>query len=269
MLRSLSSGVSGLKAHQTQMDVIGNNIANVNTAAFKSSRVTFKDVYYQTLSGASGSSDTNGGSNPTQIGYGSAVSTIDVVNTRGGKQTTDRALDVYISGDGYFVMTNADASEKIYTRAGNFGFDEKGGLVDSNGNYVLDAEKKSAIIYDTINELTDISIASDGTISGIDSAGVSQTIGQIAVAKFKNPDGLSQQDGVYYLATKNSGDEPIITFPGDQSTGTLVSGGLEMSNVDLSTELTSMITAERGFQANSRVITVSDEMLQELVNLKR
>ncbi len=274
MLKSLSSGVSGLKAHQTQMDVIGNNIANVSTAAFKASRVTFKDVYYQTLSGASGTSETAGGTNPTQIGYGSAVSTIDVVNTRGGKMTTDRALDLYISGDGYFVMTDKDAVTRSYTRAGNFKFDGAGGLVDANGNFVLgympsynDDPSEKAIIIENINEYTDVAISADGTITGIKEDNT-ETLGQISVGKFKNPDGLTQQDGVYFLQTKNSG-EPVITYPGDQATGTIVSGGLEMSNVDLSTELTSMITAERGFQANSRVITVSDEMLQELVNLKR
>jgi flagellar hook protein FlgE len=286
-----------MKVHQTQMDVIGNNIANVSTTAFKSSRVTFKDVYYQTLKGASGSSAVSGGSNATQIGYGTALSTIDVINTRSGIQTTDRALDLYISGEGYFKVTDgvkddsngtvtAGASAK-YTRNGNFGFDASGDLVDANGNYVFgwlpdvstgdfpvveattttSVDGGNPIVITDINTYTDIAIAPDGTITGVKDNQV-KTLARIGVSKFSNPDGLSQQDGVYFLETKNSGTT-ITTYPGTQSTGTIVSGGLEMSNVDLSTELTSMITAERGFQANSRVITVSDEMLQELVNLKR
>lgn len=274
MLRSLTSGVSGLKAHQTQMDVIGNNIANVSTTGFKASRVTFKDVYYQTLSGATESDGNVGGTNARQIGFGTSLSTVDVINTRGGIKTTDRALDLYLSGDGYFMMTNEGGTTSSYTRNGNFGFDAKGGLVDANGNYVsgwtpqyAEGTEASPIKIENINEYSDIAIGADGTITGIKD-NTTTVLGQIAIAKFPNPEGLSQQDGVYFISTKNSGTATVTT-PGSDSTGTIVSGGLEMSNVDLSTELTGMITAERGFQANSRVITVSDEMLQELVNLKR
>ncbi len=273
MLRSLYSGVSGLRSHQTKMDVIGNNIANVNTTAFKSSRVTFKDVYYQTMSNAAANTDIKGGSNPKRIGYGSTVSSIDVVNTRGGYQTTDRTLDLYLDGEGYFVVQD-EAGNVSYTRCGNFSFDVQGALVDPNGNYVgggtpeySEGSDTEPIIIDNIDEYTDIAIDRDGKITGVLDGNV-ETLGQIAVAKFKNPEGLSQQGGIYFKETKNSG-EPTLTYPGGSATGTVVSGGLEMSNVDLSKELTDMITTERGFQANSRVITVSDEMLQELVNIKR
>ncbi|MDD4698850.1 MAG: flagellar hook-basal body complex protein [Oscillospiraceae bacterium] len=488
MLRSLTSGVSGLKAHQTQMDVIGNNIANVNTTAFKSSRVTFKDVYYQTLSNATASTENQGGTNAKQVGYGSTVSTIDVINTRGGYSSTDRTLDLYLAGDGYFTVQDM-AGNKSYTRAGNFIFDTKGGLVDSKGNYVAgwqpvnagDGAAASPITIDNINDYTDIAIGSDGKITGVYAGVASQhtpnayesvgslngaettayenisyangvltgdskataatgvqfnnitinadgtitgnnmtslsvevignltdftaepadysewiistngtvsglyrghftdkveafgsingpslniagytnvvyangsitgtdtttgvnsiiynnvklgaggvftgdnvasgatgetitglnldsmltnpalytditlaedgtvsgryisaqnpehitdeieVLGQISVAKFSNEAGLSQEDGIYFKETKNSGI-PLVTIPGENATGTIVSGALEMSNVDLSKEFTDMITTQRGFQANSRVITVSDEMLEELVNLKR
>ena len=489
MLRSLYSGVTGLRTHQIKMDVIGNNIANVNTNAFKSSRVTFKDIYYQSMSEASANTEVLGGSNPRQIGYGTTVSSIDVINTRGGIQITDRTLDLYISGDGYFVMKD-NAGYAMYTRAGNFTFDVQGALVDASGRYVAGWQPcydgsgvdtapliipnindytnisigKDGIIYgvysgpapahlpnsyENVGSLSDISVAgytniryengqlvgdsiatgdtavglynnirinADGTVTGDDivsgassvvigrlcdfapepadysnweiaadgtviglykghftgqwetlgsingpslsipgysdvvfadgslvgtddvtgntvtiytnveigpgglltgdnavtgqneqiaSVGIGnlvsnvslyseyaiepdgtvtglytlsqvpahipgeiEVLGQIALAKFTNPEGLSQHDGIYFEQTMNSG-APLFACPGSNATGTIVSGGLEMSNVDLSKEFTDMITTQRGFQANSRIITVSDEMLQELVNLKR
>ena len=139
MLGSMYSAVSGLSAHITKMNVIGNNISNVNTYGFKSSRVTFSDVFYQTISGASEPSTDasgSGGTNPTQLGYGAKVNSIDVINTRAGSATTDRAMDVYINGEGYLAVQDADGSFK-YTRVGILGFDKLGNMVDSNGNKVL------------------------------------------------------------------------------------------------------------------------------------
>lgn len=264
MLRSLYSGVSGLRTHQIKMDVIGNNIANVNTTAFKASRVTFKDVYYQTVAGATAKSDAKGGSNAKQIGIGSTTSTIDVNNSPSGFQATDIGLDLYIAGDGYFMVKDgADATK--YTRAGVFGVDGEGNLVDANGNYVCDSSG-SPIVIDPA--YTDVTVGKDGTISGIKDGVIEPSIGQIGLSKFGNPNGLAQDGGTYFIETNNSGTR-VDTTPGKDGTGNIVAGGLEMSNVDLSKELTDMITTERGFQANSRVITVSDEILQELVNLKR
>ena len=136
MMRSLSSGVAGLKAHQTKMDVIGNNIANVNTVGFKAQRVTVKDSFYQTLSSATNSSNLSGGTNAAQIGYGSAVSTIDVLHTNGGINSTGNAMDLYIQGNGYFVVDDGKGNN-MYTRVGVLSFDGDGNLVDGNGNYVL------------------------------------------------------------------------------------------------------------------------------------
>jgi len=136
MLRSMYSGVSGLKAHQTKMDVIGNNIANVNTYGFKSSRTTFSEVYYQTVRSASGATNNQGGMNASQIGYGVNVATIDVQHTRSGFQMTDNGMDVAIAGEGFFQVQDGDGNV-FYTRAGMIRIDASGNLVDQNGNFVL------------------------------------------------------------------------------------------------------------------------------------
>ena len=135
MMRALFSGVSGLKAHQTKMDVIGNNIANVNTYGYKSQRVTFKDTFYQTLSSSSDSNDTVGGGNPSQIGYGAVVNNIDVLHSRGGYVPTGQAMDLFIEGEGYLVARDANGNES-YTRVGALNFDGSGNLVDGNKRYI-------------------------------------------------------------------------------------------------------------------------------------
>lgn len=276
MIRSLYSAVSGLRGHQTMLDVIGNNISNVNTASFKASRVIFSDLYYQTLSAASAPTATTGGSNPTQIGYGSLVSSIDVINTRSSYQQTSRALDLYISGEGYFTVLNSGGGLD-YTRLGAFSFDPNGNLVDSNGNLVVGKTPSmddptaplEPITVPDFENYTGISIDSSGMITGTNSATMDiETLGQVAIAVFQNPDGLEQSGTSYYSETVNSG-APAYVAAGSPTAGALVSGGLEMSNVDLSKEFTDMIVAQRGFQANARVITTSDQVLEELVNLKR
>lgn len=500
MLGSMYSAVSGLSAHQTKMNVIGNNIANVNTYGFKASRVTFSDVFYQTMSSASAPTSTGGGTNPTQLGYGAKVNSIDVLNTRAGSATTDRALDVYINGDGYLPTKNSDGVIK-YTRVGVLSFDLNGNLVDRNGNQVLgfklDATTKnpqlnadgttttsnlvaikvspsdmdkytgisigqngeitaiqegdptfvpsadtgwmastptvtptslysgavnmnvsraftpSALYTGTgvtvssnvdIDAATAINVGYDNTITppytltytngginktvngtvntsvtpntvtftGIDDMnggvtgsitiplhatdtaqgynftsahpavpvsigtvpnltnynikattidksgatvtlnttwngtatslnlgdmtfaldttafkttlndgltnaevgnvgagpGIPVKIAQIANAKFINPNALSEDGAGYYIQTTNSGDA-VATVPGNGGTGTFRAGALEMSNVDLSREFTEMIITQRGFQANTRMITTSDEMLSDLVAMKR
>ncbi|MEW8987724.1 MAG: flagellar hook-basal body complex protein [Bacillus sp. (in: firmicutes)] len=131
MLRSMYSGISGMKNFQTKLDVIGNNIANVNTYGFKKGRVTFKDTMNQMVSGASASQDNRGGKNPTQVGLGSTLATIDTIHTQSSLQTTGRSLDLAISGDGYFMVKQGDA--QFYTRAGNFYLDDNGSLVNGDG----------------------------------------------------------------------------------------------------------------------------------------
>ncbi|MGM0750435.1 MAG: flagellar basal body rod protein FlgG [Bacillota bacterium] len=285
MLRSMYSGISGMKNFQTKLDVIGNNIANVNTYGYKKGRVTFQDIVSQQISGASASSANKGGINPKQVGLGSQISSIDTIDTQGSLQTTARPLDLSISGDGLFMVQ--EGTTNLFTRAGNMYLDNDGTLVNSNG-YKLQGKQPdntNDTLLDTIGEMkipTDaqsFSIGSDGKISYVDNAGDLKVAGQIMIAKFPNPGGLQKVGENLYQETNNSGyidpdndntfEPPQLNAPGEFGAGSIVSGTLEMSNVDLSEEFTEMITAQRGFQANTRIITTSDEILQELVNLKR
>src|SRR5699024_8566377 len=136
MLRSLYSGVSGLRGFQTKLDVIGNNIANVNTVGYKKSRVTFQDLISQTTSGAMGPTRNRRGVHPMQVGTGSALSSIDVLHTQGFRETTNNPLDLQIEGDGYFIVETSNGN--AYTRAGNFYLDDDEYLVNANGYFVLD-----------------------------------------------------------------------------------------------------------------------------------
>lgn len=440
MMRSMFSGVSGLKVHQTKMDVIGNNISNVNTIGYKAQRVTFNEVFSQTLQGASAASDDTGrgGRNAMQVGLGVNVSSIDMLMTQGATERTDNPFDLMINGSGFIVV--GDASGQYFTRNGALRVDENGNLCLSNGmkvqgwnatkndedkyeivkgevqsislgavstsnpemttkatlqgniNAVLEdgkAEETSVSFYDslgnyykavvnltktvnadtsvtytpTIGKITDAagnelkmktdgdikftdasklifdnngkltadsakdlklefgnqkdymlvdkdgketpfigkltgelsidckdltqytskstlkseaidgnsagtmsgySIGPDGIITASYTNGATRMVGQVIVAEFDNPTGLEKTGDNLFAATVNSGE-----FDGIGTTGNFNTGCLEMSNVDLSNEFTQMITTQRGFQANSRIITVSDEMLQELTNLKR
>lgn len=267
MLKSLSSAVSGLQCHQTMMDVIGNNIANVDTAGFQSSKATFSDVYYQTLRTGNGGSATIGGTNAAQVGYGAQVSTIDVLHSTGGMTTTNRTMDQYIDGSGYFIIKDASGNQ-FFSKVGHFSFDDYGNLVDSNGCFVCD-DSNSKIQVSNLANYSSINVSATGVITGVNgSNGNLDTLGQIGLASFVNQDGLIQNGNGYFSRSSNSG-APTYANPGNSAVGSLVSGALEASNVDLSKEFTDMIVAQRGFQANARVITTSDEILQELVNLKR
>lgn len=443
MMRSMFSGVSGLRAHQTRMDVIGNNIANVNTVGFKSGRVTFQEVFNQTLKGAGAPDSTTGrgGSNPMQVGLGVGIGAVDTITTRGSSQRTDNPTDLSIEGEGFFVVKGGSSSTYEFTRAGNFGIDKLGNLVtgdglnvqgwqkyttESDGSYKFDTESNLTAInlysdtdngnkrmiaakdtttaifagnlnanyiasaaidaahlrftmpvsvYDSLgnsykvnvnfyktsvsgagsaastqwtwqvpstgsgytagtasgvlhfnskgqivsvgssltpkiilttapqvgskpinikldfSQLTQYSadssakptnvdgystgnlvtfnIGSDGIITGIYSNGKQQPLGMVGLASFENPAGLQKVGNNLYLPSTNSGDFNKAVKAGSEGVGMLSPGTLEMSNVDLSREFTDMIVTQRGFQANSRIITTSDEMLQELVNLKR
>ena len=417
MMRSMQSAVTGLRAQQTAMDTIGNNIANVNTAGFKASMANFSDLFYQTLNGG------NEMVNPSQVGYGSQVSTISKNMTSVGATTTDNATDLYLDGQGYFaVNSKADGTgQSAYTRVGNFHFTPNGYLVDnSTQNFVMSSLKDAAGNYtaarlDNVSlvdsattpptvtpinatnfgQLSNISINSDGSISATlkDASGKVQfqtgyapadatadaiklaadkaagtaaanainldqiakdkdalkvtadtdkvtadatkvtadaaaaanpaatladvakaaadtaaadptaatdgaqtadaaktaadtaksvadfadtvegnpnnyTLEQIQLSVFLNPDGLTEAGNNCLMANDSSG-APNVTTSGSGNSTVIRSGELEMSNVDLAKEFTNMIVTERGFQANSRVITVSDSMLQELVDLKR
>lgn len=282
MNRAMFSGVAGLKAHQTKMDVIGNNIANVNTYGYKAQHAIFSDVFYQTLQGATASTA------PSTVGYGSKLSSIRTDMGSSSLQSTGNGMDVAISGEGFFQVKNG--STTYYTKAGIFGFDTTtGNIVDVNGSIVQGFKDSAAATAGTLSDLNllkdpkptatadiqkalsqlkGISIGSDGAVNVTDPDGTNRVAGYVALANFANPNGLQAEGSGYYGVSANSGPAQS-NKPGTGGTGALQSSSLEMSNVDLASEFADMITTQRGFQANSRIISVSDSMLEELINLKR
>lgn len=298
------AGISGMKAFQTKLDVIGNNIANVNTSGYKKGRATFQDMMSQPLSGASAPTGIRGGINPSQVGTGAQVGTIDTIHTQGNRQTTERPLDLQLEGDGMFILArNIDAEdvtsfgvndtegvEMQYSRAGNMYLDDNGYIVNGNGQYLLGfqtlgtPENPASSIEDVDHEnigliqipdsASSFSIEGNGVVNYIED-GETMVAGQIALSKFANTGGLEKTGSNMFQSSVNDGQfetgegESIFFQPEEAGTASIVAGALEMSNVDLSEEFTEMITAQRAFQANTRIITTSDEILQELVNLKR
>ncbi|WP_138493972.1 flagellar basal body rod protein FlgG [Paenibacillus pinistramenti] len=272
MLRSMYSGVSGMRGFQTKLDVIGNNIANVNTTGFKSGRVMFKDIMSQTVSGVTAPVDgETGGVNAKQIGLGVSIGSVDTLHTAGSAQTTNNPLDLRLDGDGFFlVKMTADQEVPYLTRAGDFHMDASGNLLTSDGLFVCDSNGDPITVAD---DVTGFTISQDGTLVQTMSDGTTENGVQIGVGKVVNPEGLEKIGGNLYRMTLNANPdgelEPTTANNTETGTGAIVSGQLEMSNVDLTGEFTEMIVAQRGFQANSRIITTSDEVLQEVVNLKR
>ena len=396
MLRSLFSGISGLRAHQQMMDVTGNNIANVNTTGYKSSQVVFQDTLSQMVNAAGAPQTDAGGTNPAQVGLGVRTASINANFGQGAAETTGKSSDMMIQGDGFFVVKSG--GEALFTRAGSFTFDANGSLTTPNGqivqgwtatdgvvntsgapgdvrlpigislapsvtknitltgnfsNEALVGEIKEIPIkvYDAsgaatsviasfqktdattwtmtlpdgssapiafangravgdpdpntnadtgkitvggytwdVHDLTQYSgntearvsnsdgsgagvlssytVSNTGQIVGVFSNGLKETLGQLALANFNNVNGLEKIGDSMFRSTVNSGLAQVGPA-GSQGLGLITSGALEMSNVDLAQEFTNLVIAQRGFQANSRVITTSDEILQELVNLKR
>ena len=281
MLRSLFAGISGLRVNQTMLDVTGNNIANANTTGFKSSTTVFQDTLSQMLTAGSASSPTRGGTNPIQVGLGVQVAATNTNFTQGSNQTTGRDTDLMIQGDGMFVIERGN--ERTYTRAGAFNFDESRTLVSPGGGRVMGftfgaggvrSTTVSAITLPTANTATPPSplaayeIGRDGKITCTFEDGSKTLLGQIAIADFNNPMGL-EKVGETSFATSSASGPAVLGGVGEGSRGELVGGTLEMSNVDLAAEFTNLILAQRGFQASSRVITTSDQVLEDLVNIKR
>ncbi|WP_312700050.1 flagellar hook-basal body complex protein [Sedimentibacter sp.] len=304
MMKALYSGVSGMRSHQTKMDVIGNNIANVNTNGYKAQRTTFRDVYYQQIKNPTEPGNVGGvirgGTNSGQVGYGAQVGSIDTMHTISGYSPTNRSTDIYINGEGYLTVQTSNG-DTLYTRLGALGFDEAGNLVDVNGSSVMgwNVSGYTGTNYDptyvgkavppavsTVGPLTikefdnfkNITVNEDGTITGTTKEAMTTPgtvpkdtvviIGQIAIANIPNNNALVLEGNSYYRAGNNTGN---ITYEeaGTQGTGGLVTYGLEMSNVDLANEFSDMIITQRGYQANTKIISVVDQMLEELVNLKR
>lgn len=273
MLRSLYSGVSGMRGFQTKLDVIGNNIANVNTIGFKGSRAMFKDILSQTVAGVTAPADGNGGVNAKQIGLGVTLAAIDTIHTPGSAMTTNVVTDVRIDGDGFFAIQDGPDGGVFLTRDGNFKLDAAGQVVTADGRLVMGVDGGPLPIIDTA-EVTAFSIDQSGQFIGVNVDGTSAPIDgmQLAVVKVTNPSGLEKVGGNLYRVTPNANIEDIVFSVANDpavGTGAIISGQLEMSNVDLTGEFTEMIVAQRGFQANSKIITTSDEVLQEVLSLKR
>ncbi|GAB2518172.1 flagellar hook protein FlgE [Paramicrobacterium agarici] len=385
MLRSLYSGISGLRSHQTMLDVTGNNIANVNTTAFKASSVQFQDTLSQLVKNSTLPQQDTGGSNPAQVGLGVQVAGISTNFAQGAAQSTGVPTDLMIAGDGFFIVRSG--AETLYTRNGGFSFDSQGRMVSADGAFVqgwtaqdgairpgsavgnitlpVDAVSAPAAttaatvtgnlpsdadvddelvldvtVYDANGNASDVALtfvrtgtgwdvssgtsttsleftdgevtaggtlsigpvtvdltsvtgfaelstvavtdqdghaagtlqsyalSDDGSLIGTFSNGETAVLARVALATFVNPTGLEKAGSSQYRPTVNSGDAAIGTA-GVDGMGEIISGALEMSNVDLSQEFTNLIVAQRGFQANARIITTSDEVLQELTNLKR
>jgi flagellar hook protein FlgE len=280
------AAISGLKTHQIMMDVTANDIANVNTIGYKSSRTTFKDSLAQLQRGGAGQGPGQGGSNPAQVGLGTQLGSIDNVMGSGALQSTGNALDIAIQGDGWFRIGQATVAgttatltpgTQQYTRAGNFTRNDQGYLVTADGFYVIGRTVPSTTVTaappgaDQLIQIpqgaSSIAVGQDGSVSHIAAGSTTRTVaGYISLAKFPNDNGLQRASGNRWTANAASGAEEVGTPGGDF--GATTSGTLEMSNVDLATEFTNMISAQRGFQANSRVITTADDMLNDLVNMK-
>ncbi|TIC78634.1 flagellar hook-basal body complex protein [Nocardioides sp. GY 10127] len=293
MLRSLFSGISGLHVNQVMLDVTGSNIANANTIGYKSSTTIFSDTLSQMLSGATVSNVVQGGTNPVQVGLGVQVAATQTNLGQGSAQMTGRSTDLMLQGDGFFVTEKNGINQ--YTRAGSFSFDETGTLTtptgarvqgyawdDVTGDFsttlgpiVLTTDPtllSPAAVPDPVTgelpSLTSFNFGADGTLRGVYSDGVQRDIARLATAQFNNPMGLEKVGETSFIESANSG-APIVSTPGQDGSGTVIGGALEMSNVDLASEFTNLILAQRGFQASSRVITTSDSVLEELVNIKR
>lgn len=316
MLRAMDSAVAGLRAHQNKMDVVGHNIANVNTFGFKAQTYTFKEAMYQTSTASTGGATggTAGGTNAAQYGYGTLMGSIGMDMTASTPSYVG-GFNASIDGQGFFITSVEPKDENgaidpttiktqnfNYTRVGQFMVDSNGYIVDTNKNFVygyrVGADGKipdnpqlqrlciptavdGGIQFDGTKEAllsTAIEINAMGQITatvqvpGANDTKTSKTveIGQVAIAIFQNPNGLTKAGGNYYTTNdQDNAGRVVAGQPGDAGISTLMTGYIEASNVDLAKEFADMITTHRGFQANSKMITVSDEMLSDLVAMKR
>jgi len=275
LIGSLTSGVSAMSSFSSDLNVIGNNIANVNTVGFKGSTANFADSFSNTLHGT------------VQIGTGVQVSGISQNFTQGSLSTTGVTSDLGVSGNGFFVVQNPVDSQQYVTRSGNFSVDSAGYLVTSQGFRVqgLTGGTSSTppgtvgdIVFGTPpagTQLQSYAIDTKGNLIESYSDGTSVTTNQVLLQSFTNPAALVKQGDNLFSNTSGAGAiggnalTAANNAPGANGLGTIQSGTLELSNVDLTAEMANMITAQRSFQAASRIITVSDTVLEEIVNLKR
>ena len=290
MMRGMYSAISGLRNHQIMLDVTANDLANVNTVGFKASRTSFRDSLAQLQRSGASATPGSAGAKSAQIGLGVQLGSIDNLMTNGAFQSTGSPYDVAITGTGWFRVSSStptpgtapapdtfgSGSTFEYTRAGNFTLSDQGELATQDGWRVVgkgvDATTGGPSTTDVVIKVptgaTDVSISADGAVTYSPSGGGTRaTAGFLSLSGFPNESGLDRSSANRWKATGSSG-APADGTPGVSGLGQTVGGQLEMSNVDLATEFTNMITAQRGFEASSRVLSTSDEMLQTLVNLK-
>ena len=262
MVRGLYTAAAGMNAQQNNIDVTSNNIANVNTTAFKKDRTEFTDLMYQSLNyTANATSDSTNNPTGMDVGLGVRVSGVQKSFLQGSLKETGNDLDISIQGKGFFKI-ETPAGEEVFTRDGSFKRDSEGAMVTAQG-YKLIPE----IVIP--NTLTNISIAADGTVSAMNPTdGAISTLGQITLTDFINPAGLSPKGNGLYSSTTVSGD-PIEGLAGSEAFGSLQQGMLESSNVQLVNAMVDLITAQRAYESNSKSLTTTDQMLQQVNQLKR
>jgi flagellar hook protein FlgE len=282
MIEGMYAAISGLQANQTMLDVTANNLANLNTAGYKSESVDFANSLSQIYRGASASTPTLGGTNPIAVGVGVSVAGVDTDESVGTLQSTGNPLDIAIEGPGYLQVGDAAAgsvpSPVDYTRAGNLTINSAGYLTTQSGQYVVGvgatgtgtgasetyAPNTTPVALAVPTTASNVAIGDDGSVTYTSaSTGYTVTAGYIQLATFPNDQGLQSIGDNLYTSSPNSGTA-ILGQPGTTGFGQTVSGEIESSNVDLATEFTNMITAQRGYQANAQVITTANQMLQTL-----
>lgn len=264
-VQTLYTAATGMEAMETKLDVIANNLANVNTTAFKKARANFEDLFYD-QEVMPGSTDAGGGitATGTAIGLGTAVSSTQTDFSQGAFVETGNQLDVAVVGKGFFQVEDTDGST-VYTRAGNFSVNRDGQLVMSSASV-----GRRVIPNITIPEgVTDISITSEGNVQYMLTGDAEpQNAGQLQLGMFANPEGLLKLGENLYQETEASGAAQVV-IPGQDGSGTLKAGMLEASNVNPVTELIDLITTQRSFELNSQAVQAGDQVLQLVSNLRR
>jgi flagellar basal-body rod protein FlgG len=261
-MRSLSIGATGMRAQQLNVEVISNNIANMTTTGFKRQRAEFQDLLYQSFRRVGSASSDAGTIVPVGVQVGAGVQAVGTyrIHEQGSMQVTDNALDLAINGRGFFQVELPNG-EIAYTRAGAFTRNAEGEIVTLDGYLVVGP---GAIPEDAVeiqvNESGEVLVAIDGQVEPLN-------IGQFEMATFINDAGLQAIGDNLYLETPASG-APIVGVPGDAGFGTLNQGMLETSNVNIVSEITQLISAQRAYEMNSKVITTTDEMMQSVSNLR-
>ena len=287
MMSGMYAAISGLDAHQQMLNVTANNLANVDTVGYKAQSAQFADELSQLVASPTPANGYSAGTNPVQIGLGARIGSVDNVMNAGGVQTTGVATNVAVQGDGWLRVANGDGPSNTfqateYTRAGDLTFNSAGYLTTQTGLFVQGYLPAAGGGPDTTptgpgpnNAIlvppgsSNVTIGPDGSVNYQDATtGATKTAGYISLAVFPNQTGLQRNGGSLWSSTLASGTENVGQ-PGTPGYGQTISGQLEQSNVDMGTEFTNMIEAERGYQANASTITTADRMMQTAVQMKQ